>query len=107
MRRRFWLGIAAVTLVALGSVLAAGVVYFDERDDFRQMQREEAMRAAHQMEAVAELSVDQLITAAAFFRFFTFLSPPWRLPRRSPQHALENGGDPRRMRHPGDIPTTV
>ncbi|HEX6601137.1 MAG TPA: diguanylate cyclase, partial [Solirubrobacterales bacterium] len=29
---------------------------------------EEAMRAAHQMEAVAELSVDQLITAAAFFK---------------------------------------
>lgn len=68
MRRRFWLGITAVVLVAIGSVLAAAVVYVDERDDFRQMQHEEALRAAHQMEAVAELSVDQLISAAAFFK---------------------------------------
>jgi diguanylate cyclase (GGDEF)-like protein len=68
MRRQFWLGIAAVVLVAVGSVLAAALVYQDERDDFHQMQREEAMRAAHQMEAVAELSVDQLISAAAFFK---------------------------------------
>jgi hypothetical protein len=29
------------------------------------------------------------------------------LPRQAPQHALENGGDPPRMRHVGDIPTTV
>ena len=56
MRRRFWLGIAAVTLVALGSVLAAALVYLDDRDDFHQVQREEAMRAAHQMQAVAGLS---------------------------------------------------
>jgi diguanylate cyclase (GGDEF)-like protein len=68
VRRRFWLGIAAVTLVALGSVLAAALVYLDDRDDFRQMQREEAMRAAHQMEAVAGLSVSQLTSAAAFFQ---------------------------------------
>jgi diguanylate cyclase (GGDEF)-like protein len=68
VRRRFWLGIAAVTLVALGSVLAAALVYQDDRDDFRQMQREEAMRAAHQMEAVAGLSVSQLTSAAAFFQ---------------------------------------
>jgi diguanylate cyclase (GGDEF)-like protein len=68
MRKRFWLGIAAVTLVAVGSVLAALLVYTDDRGDFRQMQREEAMRAAHQMEAVAALSVDQLNSAAAFFK---------------------------------------
>ena len=67
MRRQFWLGIAAVTLVALGSVAAAAVVYVNDRDDFEQMQREDAARAAHQMEAVATLSVDQLSSAAAFF----------------------------------------
>jgi hypothetical protein len=53
MRRRFWLKIAAVTLVALGSVLAAIFVYSDDRSDFDQRQRDEALRAAHQMEAVA------------------------------------------------------
>jgi len=68
VRRRFWLGIAAVTLVALGSVAAAALVYLNDRDDFEQMQREDAMRAAHQMEAVATLSVDQLNSAAAFFQ---------------------------------------
>jgi len=68
VRRRFWLGIAAVILVALGSVSAALLVYVNDRDDFHAMQREEAMRAAHQMEAVASLSVDQLISAAAFFK---------------------------------------
>jgi diguanylate cyclase (GGDEF)-like protein len=68
VRRRFWLGIAAVILVALGSVLVAALVYLDDRDDFRQTQRDEALRAAHQTEAVAELSVDQLISAAAFFK---------------------------------------
>ncbi len=68
MRRRFWLGIAAVTLVAIGSVAAAAVVYLNDRDDFEQMQREDAARAAHQMEAVATLSVDQLSSAAAFLK---------------------------------------
>jgi len=68
MRRRLWLGIAAVTLVAVGSVLAAAVVYVDDQNDFERMQREEATRAAHQMEAVAGLSVDQLTSAAAFFK---------------------------------------
>ncbi|HEY5943294.1 MAG TPA: diguanylate cyclase [Solirubrobacterales bacterium] len=66
MRRRFWLGIAAVTLVALGSVLAAILVYADDREDFDQMQHEEAVRAAHQAEAVAAVSVGKLATAAAF-----------------------------------------
>jgi diguanylate cyclase (GGDEF)-like protein len=68
VRRRFWLGIVAVSLVALGSVLVAALVYVDDRDDFDQKQRDEAIRAAHQTEAVAGLSVDQLTSAAAFFR---------------------------------------
>jgi diguanylate cyclase (GGDEF)-like protein len=68
VRRRFWLGIAAVTLIAIGSVVAAAVVYVDDLNDFERMQREEAARAAHQMEAVAGLSVDQLTSAAAFFK---------------------------------------
>jgi diguanylate cyclase (GGDEF)-like protein len=68
MRRRFWLGITSVLLVAIGSVLAAAQVYVDDRDDFDQQQQEEAVRAAHQMEAVAGLSVDQLTSAAAFFK---------------------------------------
>lgn len=67
MRRRFWLAIAAVTLVALGSVAAAVLVYLNDRDDFEQMQHEDAARAAHQMEAIGTLSVDQLSSAAAFF----------------------------------------
>ena len=67
MRRRFWLGIAAVTLVAIGSVAAAALVYSNDRGDFQETQQEDAARAAHQMEAVAALSVDQLTSAAAFF----------------------------------------
>jgi diguanylate cyclase (GGDEF)-like protein len=68
VRRRFWLGITAVALIAVGSVVAAALVYVDDRNDFERAQREEAMRAAHQMEAVAGLSVDQLTSAAAFFK---------------------------------------
>jgi diguanylate cyclase (GGDEF)-like protein len=68
MRRRFWLGIAAVALVAIGSVLGALLVYAEDRDDFDRKQRDEAVRAAHQMEAVAGLSVDQLTSAAAFLK---------------------------------------
>jgi diguanylate cyclase (GGDEF)-like protein len=68
LRRRFWIAITAVVLVALGSVLAAALVYQDDRDDLREMQGAEAVRAAHQMEAVAGLSVDQLTSAAAFFK---------------------------------------
>jgi diguanylate cyclase (GGDEF)-like protein len=68
VRRRFWLGIVAVMLVAVGSVAAAVLVYHDDDRDFHRTQREEAMRAAHQMEAVAGLSVDQLDSAAAFLK---------------------------------------
>lgn len=66
MRRRFWVGIAAVALVAVGSVVAAALVYLNDRNDFEQMQREEAIRAAHQAEATAALSIGKLSTAAAF-----------------------------------------
>jgi diguanylate cyclase (GGDEF)-like protein len=65
-RTRFWIGIAAVAAVAVGSVIAAAGVYLNDRDDFHQMQREEAARAAHQAEATAALSVGKLSTAAAF-----------------------------------------
>jgi diguanylate cyclase (GGDEF)-like protein len=65
---RFWLSIAAVTAVALGSVIAAIGVYGNEHDNFHRMQNEEAVRAARQMEAVAELSIGKLSSAAAFFR---------------------------------------
>ncbi|HKO37547.1 MAG TPA: diguanylate cyclase [Solirubrobacterales bacterium] len=68
MRRRFWLGIGGVVLVAVGFVLAALLVYADDRDDLDRGQREDASRAAHQMEAVARLSVNQLTSAAAFFK---------------------------------------
>jgi diguanylate cyclase (GGDEF)-like protein len=68
MRKRFWIGIAAAALVAIGSVLVALLVYADDRDDFDRRQQDEASRAAHQMEAVAGLSVDQLTSAAAFFK---------------------------------------
>ncbi|GGS00301.1 hypothetical protein GCM10010220_60990 [Streptomyces parvulus] len=47
-----------------------------------------------------------IVTAAAFFRFFTY-KPSLRSPRQSPRHALENARAARRMRHTGDIPTTV
>jgi diguanylate cyclase (GGDEF)-like protein len=68
MRRRFWLGIAAVAVIAIGSVLVAFLVYADDRNDFDQRQQDEAFRASHQMETVAGLSVDQLTSAAAFFK---------------------------------------
>ncbi|MGN6275351.1 MAG: sensor domain-containing diguanylate cyclase [Solirubrobacterales bacterium] len=66
MRKRFWLGITAVVLIAVGSVAAAVSVYLNDRNDFQQMQREEAVRAAHQAEATAALSIGKLSTAAAF-----------------------------------------
>jgi diguanylate cyclase (GGDEF)-like protein len=66
MRKRFWLGISAVVLIAVGSVLAAALVYRKDHNDFHEMQREEAVRAAHQAEATAGLSIGKLSTAAAF-----------------------------------------
>jgi diguanylate cyclase (GGDEF)-like protein len=66
MRKRFWLGITAVVLIAVGSVAAAVLVYRKDHNDFHEMQREEAVRAAHQAEATAGLSIGKLSTAAAF-----------------------------------------
>jgi len=66
MRRRFWIGIAAVAVIAVGSVIAAIGVYVNDHDDLHRVQHDEAMRAARQAEAVAALSVGKLSTAAAF-----------------------------------------
>src|ERR1700709_267580 len=68
MRLRFWLGLAAVLLIAAGSVTAALVVSADDSGDFHAAQRDEAVRAAHQAESVARLSIGQLASAAAFFQ---------------------------------------
>jgi diguanylate cyclase (GGDEF)-like protein len=68
VRVRFWIGIVAVALVAIGSVAAALLVYQNDHDDFQTMQEDEAMRAAHQAEAVAALSIGKLSSAAAFFQ---------------------------------------
>ncbi len=68
MRLRFWIGLAAVFLIAAGSVTLAMLVYEGDNSDFHKMQHDEAVRAAHQTEAVASLSVGQLSSAAAFFQ---------------------------------------
>jgi diguanylate cyclase (GGDEF)-like protein len=68
MRLRFWIGLAAVLLIAAGSVAAAVIVAADDNADFHESQREEAVRAAHQAESVAALSIGQLASAAAFFQ---------------------------------------
>jgi diguanylate cyclase (GGDEF)-like protein len=68
MRLRFWIGLAAVLLIAAGSVVVALIVSADDSADFHASQRDEAMRAAHQAESVAALSVGQLSSAAAFFQ---------------------------------------
>jgi diguanylate cyclase (GGDEF)-like protein len=68
MRLRFWLGIAAVLLIAVGSALAAVSVYENDHENFHQMQTDEAVRAARGAEAVAALSVGKLSSAAAFFQ---------------------------------------
>jgi diguanylate cyclase (GGDEF)-like protein len=68
MRVRFWIGLLAVFLIGGGSIAAAIVVHGNESDSFHQMQRDEAARSARQAEAVANLSIGQLASAAAFFR---------------------------------------
>jgi diguanylate cyclase (GGDEF)-like protein len=75
MRLRFWIGLAAVLLIAAGSVTAALVVHADDNADFQKAQRDEAMRAAHQGESVAGLSIGQLASAAAFFQAEGRFSP--------------------------------
>ncbi len=68
MRLRFWIGLAAVLLIAAGSVTAALIVHADDSADFHKGQRDEAVRAAHQAESLASLSIGQLASAAAFFQ---------------------------------------
>src|SRR5260221_6981986 len=68
MRLRFWIGLAAVLLIAAGSVAAALIVHADDNSDFHKKQRDEAVRAARQAESVANLSIGQLASAAAFFQ---------------------------------------
>ena len=68
VRLRSWVGLTAVLLIAAGSVIAAAIVYSDDRAEFNRMEEEEATRAARQAEAVAGLSVGQLASAAAFFQ---------------------------------------
>jgi diguanylate cyclase (GGDEF)-like protein len=68
MRLRFWIGLTAVLLIAAGSVTAALVVHSDDSADFHRTQHDEAIRAAHQAEAVAALSVGEISSAAAFFQ---------------------------------------
>ena len=67
MNPRFWLGLLVVVAIGIGSITAALVVGDKERDAFETLQDEEAMRAAHQIEATAGLSVGQLSSAAAFY----------------------------------------
>jgi diguanylate cyclase len=68
MRLRFWIGLAAVLLLAAGSVAAALIVSSDDKADFHESQRDQAIRAARQAESVAGLSIGQLSSAAAFFQ---------------------------------------
>jgi len=68
MRLRFWLGFAVVAAIAVGSIAVALVVHDRERQSFETTQQGEAMRAAHQAEALASLSIGQLASAAAFYR---------------------------------------
>jgi diguanylate cyclase (GGDEF)-like protein len=68
MRLRSWIGLAAVVLIAAGSVTAALVVHADDSADFHRNQRNEALRAARQAESAAGLSIGQLASAAAFFQ---------------------------------------
>ncbi|HEX3609798.1 MAG TPA: diguanylate cyclase [Solirubrobacterales bacterium] len=68
MRVRFWLGMVAVAAIAIGSIIGALVVSSNEHDAFERRQREEALRSAHQVEALARLSVGQLSSAAAFYQ---------------------------------------
>jgi diguanylate cyclase (GGDEF)-like protein len=67
MRFRFVIGLLAVLMVALGSVVVALVIRSNEVDHFHTQQNDEALRAARQAEAVAQLSVGELATAGAFF----------------------------------------
>jgi diguanylate cyclase (GGDEF)-like protein len=68
MRVRLWLGLAVVASIAIGSVLVGAIVHSREVDSFERAQRDEALRSAHQAEALASFSVGQLSSAAAFYK---------------------------------------
>ena len=68
MRARFWIGLAAVCLIAAGAIAGALFIHNDDTNDLAQIEREEAIRAAQQTEAVAAFSVGQLSTSAAFIQ---------------------------------------
>lgn len=68
MRFRFWLGFAVVAAIAVGSIAVALVVHDRESGSFATRQRGEAVRAAHQTEALAALSVGKLSSASAFYQ---------------------------------------
>lgn len=68
MRLRFWIGLVAVLFIAAGSVAAALIVYSNDRSNYSNMEHDEAVRAAHQAQAVAALSIGQLSSAGAFFQ---------------------------------------
>jgi diguanylate cyclase (GGDEF)-like protein/PAS domain S-box-containing protein len=66
-RFRIWLGCLAVGAIVVASVIAALLVHAREHDEFKRTQNGEAVRAAHQAEASAEVSTGQLASAAAFY----------------------------------------
>lgn len=68
VRPRPALSIALAISIAIGSLVLALVVRDRERDSFETNQRSEAVRAAHQAEALATRSVGQLASAAAFYK---------------------------------------
>jgi diguanylate cyclase (GGDEF)-like protein len=68
MRSPFLIGLAAIVAIAIGSVVGALIVSDNERDAFERQQLEEALRAGHQAESVAALSVGQLSGAVAFLQ---------------------------------------
>ncbi|HZO07321.1 MAG TPA: hypothetical protein VFB52_13115, partial [Solirubrobacterales bacterium] len=68
MRARFWIGLAAVCLIGVGAIAGALFIHADDTNDLAQIEREEAVRAAQQTEAVASFSVGQLSTSAAFIQ---------------------------------------
>ncbi len=68
MRLRLFISLAAVLLIAAGSVAAALIVHSRDTRNFHRAQRNEAVRAAHQAENVAALTVGELSNAATFFQ---------------------------------------
>lgn len=76
MRLRFWLGLAAVLAIAASSVIGALIVSSDDHANFERLQREEALRSAHQAQAELEISTGQLASAAAFYQVERRLTRP-------------------------------